>query len=97
MIDGDYTQTATGSLNVELGGTTPETEFDVLEVSGLATLAGVLNVSALNGFVPSASDVFRVLSFGSRANDFDTLNGVNFGAVVLDPVFTVDGLNLTAV
>src|SRR5262249_23076003 len=39
-IDGNYVQTSTGALAMEIGGTTPETGFDQLVVSGSATLAG---------------------------------------------------------
>ena len=43
-INGNYTQTATGVLNIELAGPTPGTQYDQLIVSGTATLAGSLNL-----------------------------------------------------
>ena len=51
-ISGSYTQTAAGSLNVEVGGTTAGTQSDKLSVSGAANLGGSLNVGLLNGYVP---------------------------------------------
>ncbi len=52
-ISGKYTQTATGSLNVELGGTTAGSQYDELVVSGTAMLGGTVNVSLINGFQPA--------------------------------------------
>ena len=37
-------------LDTKVGGTTPGTQFDQLAISGMATLAGTLNVSLINGF-----------------------------------------------
>jgi hypothetical protein len=49
VITGDYTQTANGVLNIELGGPNAGTDYDQLVVSGQALLAGTLNVSLING------------------------------------------------
>src|SRR5207244_1167373 len=57
-ITGNYTQTAAGTLNIELGGTTPGTQFDRLAVSGAASLNGTLNVTRINGFTVTAGDQF---------------------------------------
>jgi len=73
-VDGDYTQEATGVLEIELDGTTPGSEHDQLNVSGAANLGGTLNVSLLDEFSPSAGDSFTILTFGSRAGTFGTKN-----------------------
>src|SRR5262249_23419109 len=39
-ISGDYTQKSTGALVIELGGRTAATQYDQLNVGGLATLGG---------------------------------------------------------
>jgi uncharacterized repeat protein (TIGR01451 family) len=76
-ITGNYTQTAAGALNVDLGGTSAGTGFDQLTVSGTATLAGLLNVTTLSGYVPNANDAFKVLSWASRSGSFTTINFIN--------------------
>ncbi|MBK8834378.1 MAG: hypothetical protein IPO29_05805 [Anaerolineae bacterium] len=43
-----YTQLPAGSLDIELGGTTPETSYDTLSVGGDAILSGTLNVTLVN-------------------------------------------------
>jgi hypothetical protein len=55
-----YTQSATGTLAVALGGTAPGT-FDVLATNGDVTLDGDLAVTLLPGYVPSTGDSYKVL------------------------------------
>ncbi len=61
-VDGNYVQNAAAALNIEIGGTAANA-FDKLVVGGaLAVLGnGTLNVSLINGFVPSAADSFQIL------------------------------------
>ncbi|HEX5470488.1 MAG TPA: hypothetical protein VFW73_01310 [Lacipirellulaceae bacterium] len=60
-IDGAFTQDDSSSLAVELGGYTAG-QFDVLAVTGAATLSGTLTVSFVNGFSPTVGDSFTVLT-----------------------------------
>ena len=71
-IDGSYLQSAAGSLNVRLGGTTPGTGYSQLQVSGAVTLAGNLSVFAANSFSPSAGDSFDILDWGSLSGTFSS-------------------------
>src|SRR5207245_2228118 len=64
---------------IELGGTTPGTQFDRLAVSGAASLNGTLNVTRINGFTVTAGDQFQIMTFGSRTGDFAVKNGFNLG------------------
>jgi hypothetical protein len=70
-VNGNYTQTAAGTLAIELGGTTPGTGYDRLVVTGTANLAGTLDVTLFGGFVPSGGQVFQPLTFASRGGDFN--------------------------
>jgi len=69
----DYSQTASGTLRIELGGTTPGTEHDRLNVSGAANLAGALEVTLIDGFEPQIGDSFEILSAGNCVGTFDTV------------------------
>ena len=69
-----YTQNANGSLKAEIGGTTAGSQYDRLAVTGTATLAGTLDVSLINGFVPSVGHTFDVLTAGSVINTFGAVN-----------------------
>lgn len=72
-ITGAYTQTAAGKLQMELGGTSPGTDFDKLAISGAATLAGALEVSLVSGFMPALGQSFDLLDWGSVSGTFNTL------------------------
>lgn len=69
-----YTQSETGILEIELGGTGPD-DIDRLIVTGAASLAGTLNLSLINGFVPSGGETFDFLSVaGGITGAFDMIN-----------------------
>src|SRR5262249_10277135 len=95
-IVGNYTQTAAGILNIEIGGTTPGSQHDRLTVSGTAALAGTLNVSRISGFLPGAPDTFTILTFASRTGDFSTNNGLTFPGGLFERMFNPGDLTLLA-
>jgi hypothetical protein len=96
-IQGNCTQTAQGTLNIEIGGTTAGTDYGKLVVTGLATLDGTLNVELTNGYMPNVGDSFQVLIFGSRSGDFATENGLNIGGGLrLDPQYDASSLTFVA-
>jgi hypothetical protein len=73
-IAGDFTFTnpngfgaSGGRLLIELGGTIAGTEYDVLHVLGDMDLSGgVLELVAIDGFTPTAADVFAFLRVDGR-------------------------------
>ncbi|MGI9457669.1 MAG: hypothetical protein ACR2NU_13980, partial [Aeoliella sp.] len=73
-IDGDYEQSASGSLLIDLMGSGGATgiDFDRLAIAGDATLAGVIKVTLAGGFLPTAGDSFPVLTAGQVDDTFDT-------------------------
>ena len=76
-INGSYTQTSNGALDIELGGTAAGS-IGRLAVSGTASLGGTLNVLPINNFHPAIGNSFQVLTFGSSANVADS-NGLVLG------------------
>jgi hypothetical protein len=74
VVDGDYMQDAAGTLLVELGGITPGTEHDRLEISGTAALGGSLRVELLPGLAPMAGSTFRILTAQEILGDFDQVD-----------------------
>jgi len=94
-IAGNYTQGPTGTLNIELGGATYGAQYDVLDVTGAASLSGTLNVSLINGFTPVTGTVFQVMNYGSYSGGFSAFNGLSQGGgLVLMPYFSADNLSL---
>ena len=78
MVTGNYTQDTNGTLEIEIGGASPGTEYDQLQVSGTAALAGTLNISLINGFRPAIGDVFQIILPGSVTGTFSTVNTTGF-------------------
>lgn len=67
-----YDQTVDGTLDIDLRGTTVDTGYDRVSVSGSADLDGQLRVSLLNLYFPFPGSQFTVLTAGSISGSFDT-------------------------
>jgi hypothetical protein len=78
-IQGDYNQTATGRLNIDLQGPTPGTQSDNLDVSRRVRLAGTLALNTLDGF---NSDLFEIITDRAAAPVINTFAGLAEGAIV---------------
>jgi hypothetical protein len=73
-LKGTYTQSAAGAFDVDLGGTTAGTQYDVLNISGAATLGGMLNVDLISGFKPTVGETFDIMDYTSETGTFTALN-----------------------
>ncbi len=97
VVNGSFTQTASGKIHVELGGVTPVTDFDQLVINGLATLDGTLNVILVNGFNPGERDRFDVLTYTGKNGAFSAVNGTTLtSGLVLDPQASSTTFSLSA-
>jgi hypothetical protein len=72
-ITGNFTQTAAGSITVQLGGTASD-QFSHISVSGTATLNGTLSIVLVGGFVPTSGQTFQIMSWSSVSGVFSTIN-----------------------
>ncbi len=93
---GNYTQTASGSYHLEIGGTIAGTNYDQVVITNNAALAGAINVCSLNGFVPALGDRFEIMKFASMSGgvSFSGLNIAN--GVRLEPVISSTNIVLVA-
>jgi autotransporter-associated beta strand protein len=78
-VNGNFTQNATGQVNIELGGATAGVNHDVVQVNGSASLGGTLNISLLDAFQPTPGATFDVLRANSIALNGLTLTGPDAG------------------
>lgn len=62
-----------GTLEAELGGTTPGTGYDRLAVSGNVTLGGTLAISLVSGFTPSSGQTYTIVTGSSVTGSFSTV------------------------
>ncbi len=81
-INGSYTHQSGATLNELIGGTNSG-QFSVLNVTGVLTLGGTLDISTLDGFTFANKQTFDIIDFPANAlsGTFATLayNGVTGG------------------
>jgi fibronectin-binding autotransporter adhesin len=82
-ITGTYFQGGGGELDIEVGGNTAGSNYDVLAITGGAILGGTLDVSLINDFVPAPGSTYTILTSGLG------LGGSTFANFVAPPNFTV--------
>jgi len=79
-ITGTYSQTATGSLNVSIGGLTVGTQYDRLAVTNGVSLNGKLILKRINSFVPAIGSSFTILTGSAVSGKFATVSGLSINA-----------------
>ncbi len=58
------------STLIELGGTIKGSQYDALDVAGLASLGGTLDVLLIDGFAPAPGDTFEIITAASVVGTF---------------------------
>jgi hypothetical protein len=71
---GDVVLGPAATLKMELGGTTRGTKYDALNIAGKLTAESALEVSLIDGFVPSAGHTFDILNWGTLSGEFSSLS-----------------------
>ncbi len=101
-----FTQTAEGSISVELGGTLTADRGIVYlgnpssSSTVLVTLDGTLNVVLIDGYVPPVGTTIDIVSYspGLLTGQFATINGLDIGnGTTFQPTYTNSALVLEVV
>jgi T5SS/PEP-CTERM-associated repeat protein len=61
-IDGNLNLLVGGSIEFEIGGTTPISEYDTIDVTGQANLFGTIDVDLIDSFEGSLDDSFQLVN-----------------------------------
>ena len=90
-----------GTLEIELGGTSPGGEHDQLNHvlgDGVADLGGELDVALLGGFTPSSGDTFEIITATNVMDTFvtESLPALG-GGISLDVVYSPTAVSLVVV
>jgi hypothetical protein len=72
LADGDVDLRGTASLVIELAGAQQD-KYGRTDVVGTLSLDGALDARLIDGFAPTAGDIFDLLDWGQLADRFDTL------------------------
>ncbi|MBA3484910.1 MAG: hypothetical protein H0T51_24185, partial [Pirellulales bacterium] len=91
-IDGDYRQTTTGELLIELASTL---SYDQLLLTGEATLGGTLTVNLLDGFAPSVGQSFTILTADDIDGVFTTEMLPSVPGLIFDVIYNPQSVVLT--
>jgi len=94
-IVGNYVQTAGGIFQLNIAGPNAGTDFGWLDITGSASLLGTLDISVLNGFMPTNNEIFTFLTAGGGVNgQFGMYNGLNYGNGYFTVVYNADSVAL---
>jgi len=97
-ITGNFTQTSSGTINLDFGGTAAATQFDQLAITGSASLAGTVHVSLINGFAPTDGQSFPFLTASLISGLFAFFTDENPNdQIALNPVYSSTGVNAIAI
>lgn len=88
--------TNNGIINIDLAGTNTS-EIDKINVTGIATLGGTLNVSLINSFVPQFGTTdFVIMNYTSRTGSFATVNYPNIAGISWSIIYNSTNVVLRA-
>jgi hypothetical protein len=87
-VNGSYTQGSGATLEILVGGPSSSGTFGTLAVTGPAAVAGTLTVTTVNGYTPTFTDSYTVLTSPSVSGSFSTYNFPSLGG---EPLLTAGG------
>ena len=95
---GEFTQTSTGRVEFQLGGTPASGDFGRLISTEPASLAGIAAFTLADGYGPASGQVYALASFPSHTGSFDSFEGEFAQRTrIFDPVLSSTALTLNAI
>jgi uncharacterized repeat protein (TIGR01451 family) len=97
-VEGSLSLGSSASFEIEIGGLMPGVNRDRIDLSGSLGAAGTLDVDLIDPFVPSAGEVFEIITYAGLTGWFDAINLPALpGLLVWNPVPGPSALNLEVV
>lgn len=104
-VVGNLQQMRDGALDIQIGGLNrgqAQAGYDALDITGSLTFenaaAGSLNVSLIDGFVPSFGQSFEIVTFASRDGLFASLNGLQINSALhFEVIYSATDITLVVV
>jgi uncharacterized repeat protein (TIGR01451 family) len=72
-VEGDFTEGSSAEVVIEIGGTDPGTQYDRLDVTGVLSADGNIEVGLLQPYHPAGGEQFQVVTFDSLIGGFDSI------------------------
>ncbi len=92
----DFEQTVAGTWNVDLNGTGLN-DYDRMTLTGIASLAGTLDIAAIGGFAPSLGDSFTILLASNIIGTFDSVLGSPGAGLEYDVIYNATNVTIEVV
>ena len=97
-VTGDFEQDTNAVLGIDIGGLAQGLEFDFLDISGSANLAGDVVVSLLDGYLASIGDSFIFLEADAGVSGmFEEVICMDCGGVAFEMVHAANFVSLNVV
>jgi hypothetical protein len=98
-MEADFQQSATGTIEFEIGGYLPGREYDVLDATGFeVTLDGTLEIVVINNFPPLPGDLFEIITAESVIDESLAVNGAQMpNGSYFDVVFGPGSVSLVVI
>ena len=90
---GDVTFGTDAALQLNIGGANAG-EYDVLDLSGIASLDGVIEITITGGFTPNFSDTFEILTAGTVTDEFSGVVVTNSPGLFFDATYSANSVVL---
>lgn len=87
---------SSASVREEIGGTAAGTQRDLIGVTGVATLAGEMQLKLINGFLPLPGDSFNILNYGTALGDINVVSGAGNLGLGWSKTYSATGLSVSA-
>ncbi len=95
-VAGDLLLGDDGHVLMEIAGLTPVSGHDVIDVSGLLTLGGTLEIAFLDDYVPDVGDAFTLFLAASIAGEFGNFILPSIAGLRFEFEGLADGLRMVA-
>ncbi|MBI3882197.1 MAG: autotransporter-associated beta strand repeat-containing protein [Verrucomicrobia bacterium] len=69
-VDQDLTLAGTATMTFEIGGLIATNEFDFVSVGGIANFGGTLELSLVNGYLPTTNATWNLMEFASKTGTY---------------------------
>jgi len=96
-IQGNYTQTISGTVEIQMGIWEDNLTIDQFEIEGHASLTGTLQLAIMDTYNPAIDETFKVMGYDSHTGTFATLNLPTLTNKAWEVAYETDGVYLTVV
>jgi hypothetical protein len=94
-VAGNLTAQPGATVKLDVGGRTPGTQHDLLNIAGVATVGGTLRVDLVGGYVPNWGDAFAVATWAGASGRFAAEQTTAPAGYGFAAGYRSDGLTLT--